>query len=1263
MKFKVQLTNLGENRMAKILAIVNNKDNLSTLKVVISKVFLDAKLFFAENGKNGLELCLAESPDVILIDLDMPQIDGFEICTQIKANDFLKTIPILMLVDKGTDHNLRFKALELGVDAFLSKPINEPELIAQIKILLRVKKAEDLKLGENHSLSQLVIERSHELEKELTERRRTEAELQNSFNKLELNKESTLNLMEDLEKEIFERKVAEDRINKLNERLTLANRAAKFGVWDIDLVENNLIWDDIMYDLYGMNNYKIPINYYTWLEAIFEDDRDKISLITKQTLEGDADYNIEFRIVLPDNSLRYLKGLGLVVRNSSNYPVRITGINYDITETKKAEEALKDSKSKLDLALNSAQLGVWYWDINENKRHFDSQTCSILGINSKTFKGTEQEFFSVIHPDDRLLIVYSHTRTIENNDFYNPEYRVVRPNGSIHYINSRGRLVYAENGTPLRLNGVLWDVTEQKIAQEALKLSNQRMRLLFEQTPLAVIEWDKDFKVTDWNPSAEKIFGYKKEEAIGQQFNFLSQTNALYQVNEIALSLINHNGRHRSTNENITKQGTTIICEWFNTTLVDSDGKIFGVASLVHDITERRQAEIDLQVSNKQWDSTFNSIQDGIMVLDENQRIIKYNKATAIQMGRRINQSKNPFCFSIVHGTNCAIEGCPFVKMKVSKEREILSYELEDRFYDCIVDPIFDDNGKISGAVHIIYDITERKMAEHNLIKKNNEVQSLLNAATFVLDLENFEITARKLLNHCKNLIGADSGFVALLNRDDSNDRLILIEPSDNVYIANFDLPQLVKDLYGQVYKSGKPLYQNKFSRTEWNKLKSSKRINIKNVLFAPLIINKKIVGIIGLLNKEVDFSDDDMDIATAYGELVSLALLNTRTLNELVHQKEKAVESEMLESVFLSNMSHEIRTPLNSILGFSEFLCEPTITNDKRKNFVDIINTSGHQLLRIINDIIDISKLETKQLKLYYEECNLYNILNNIIEGFSTNEICHSKPNIKLILKLPIQYSDLFIKTDKERFKQVLTNLITNAIKYTNEGLIEVSFEIKSNEIGTYIEFCIRDTGIGISKDQYDAIFERLRHVEENSYREGTGIGLSISKGIINLLGGKIWFESEVNIGTSFYFTLPYIPILNNKKKDLTKAINYKDLTNKTLIIAEDDYNSYCYLKELLFDSKANIIHAEDGQILLNLLEKEKADLIFLDINMPLKTGYQCIKEIKEKGYQVKVIAQTAYAMVDEKEKCLTLGCDGYISKPFTKKTIMNAINEVLGN
>ncbi len=1081
--------------MAKILAIDDNKDNLAVLKAILSEAFPSSKLFFVQDGKKGLELCHTEAPDVILLDLVMPEIDGFEICAQLKSNDFLKNIPIIILTATKTGKENRIRALELGADAFLSKPIDEAELIAQIKVMLRIKESDDNKLEQNLKLSQLVLERTHELENELEVRKRAEAELQISLKSLEISKESSLNLMEDLKSEILERKIAEERIGNLNERLYLAKDAAKFGVWDRDLTTNRLIWDDIMYEIYGISKQSFPEVYDAWLNTIHPDDKEKIDSITKQAIKGEKEYNTEFRIIHPQGNIRYIKALGLVVRDSSNNPVRMTGINYDITETKRVEESLQESKSQLDLALRSAQMGVWFWDIKENKRFFDKHSCTILGIDPAVFNGTEKEFFKVIHPDDMTKVLESYSRTIKSNAFYEAEYRIVWPDGSIRFVNARGRLVLDENGNPSRLNGVLWDVTEQKLNQQAIQLSNQKMSLLFEQTPLGVIEWDNNFNVRDWNPSAERIFGFSKAEALGKHFSFITPKQDSHQVNDLALSLIKQKDGHRSTNENITKNGLSIICEWFNTTLVDSRGKTFGVASLVHDITERRQAEIALHKSNSQWDTTFNSIQDSIMMLDVNQRIIKYNKAFADQIGKQINGCKNPYCFNLVHGTDCPISGCPFTKMKNTREREILSYETEGRYYDCMVDPIFDDRGAVSGAVHIIYDITERKRVEIELIKS-----------------------------------------------------------------------------------------------------------------------------------------------------------------------KEKAEESEKLKSVFLANMSHEIRTPLNAILGFSDFLGDPLLTEERRKKFVDIINNSGQQLLHIINDLIDISKLESKQLTLSSKECKINDMLTDTIEIYNRSESLQNKPDIRLILNLPVQQFDLVIKTDKIRLQQVLNNLITNAIKYTNEGFVEVGYEIKSKNNASFIEFFVKDTGIGIPSDKHEIIFERFRQVEENGYREGTGLGLSISKGIVDLMGGEIWFDSAVNKGTSFYFTLPYQFLSPNKKIEAVIESSGASLAYKTIIVAEDDCNSFKFVNELLSETKANIIHAENGQVLLDLLQKVKPDLVLLDINMPVKTGFQCMQEIKAKGYKFKVIAQTAYAMAEEREKCLNEGCDGYISKPYTKKTLLNTINAVLG-
>ena len=921
-----------------------------------------------------------------------------------RTDDLIKDIPIIILTAAQTDKANRIKALELGVDAFLAKPIDEIELTAQIKAMLRLKELVDLKLDENLRLSILVLERTYDLENELLVHQKTEEELRRALAKIELSEVAAINLMEDLKAEVESRKKGE----------------------------------------------------------------------------------------------------------------------------------------------------------------------------------------------------------------------------------------------------------------EIIRQSQQRMALHIEQTPLAVIEWDKDFKVREWNPSAEKIFGYSRKEAIGQNFSFIIPDNKQEQVNEIAFNLIKRKRGYRSTNENCTKNGIKIICEWFNTTLVDSEGKTFGVASLVHDISERRQAEMNLQQSNKYWDTTFNSIQDSIIMLDANQQIVKYNRAFANQSKVKINDAKDT-CYNIVHGTNCPAEGCPFVEMKISKQRERLEYNSDNKFYDCMVDPIFDINGNIVGAVNIISDVTQRKVAELNLIKRNREIQSLLDAAKAVLDFENFDITAHKLFLSCKDIIAAKTGYLSLLGPNDDENHVLFLGLDNGEFIDKPMISTPIDGIQAETYKTGKPILINNFAKSEFTKSLPKDHIPFKNALIAPLIINKKVVGLLALTNKEKDFTEDDLKLASAFGELASIALHNTKTLDELVYQKEKAEESEKLKSAFLANMSHEIRTPLNAILGFSEYLCSPDLAEEKRNKYSDIIISSGLQLMQIINDIIDISKIESKLLSLSHKECDISEVLNNTIETFSNSELYKRKANVKLLMNLPIQYSDITTITDKTRLQQVLNNLITNALKATNSGYIEIGFSVKTENLSKYIEFYIKDTGIGIPADKQSIVFERFRQVDENGYREGTGLGLSISKGIIDLLGGKLWFDSEVNRGSTFYFTIPFV-LSQTAKKEIKPIVSAaSNLLSKTFIIAEDDVNSYNYLKELLFETQARIIHAENGQVLLNLLEKEKVDLIFLDINMPIKTGYQCMQEIKERGYLVKVIAQTAYALIEEKEKCLQMGCDGYMSKPFSKKVLFDTLTEVI--
>lgn len=377
---------------------------------------------------------------------------------------------------------------------------------------------------------------------------------------------------------------------------------------------------------------------------------------------------------------------------------------------------------------------------------------------------------------------------------------------------------------------------------------------------------------------------------------------------------------------------------------------------------------------------------------------------------------------------------------------------------------------------------------------------------------------------------------------------------------------------------------------------------------------------------------------------------------SDLILATEKAIESDKLKSAFLANMSHEIRTPMNAILGFANLLEDDTIDNTDKKYYLKLINSSGNRLLHLINDIIDISKIEAKQLKIFKSNFNVDDLLIKIFRTFKESSIYKSKKE----LNLNINNSDLnncILYSDESRIQQIIDNLIHNAIKFTEKGTIEFGYKITDDN--NFIKFYVCDTGRGIPINKIDIVFDRFIQIDDKDYREGTGLGLSISKGLTELMGGKIWVESSES-GSCFQFTIPNIQkdIVNETIKSNTdKSLN---LENKTIIIAEDDKFSYEYLYEILKNTKANIIHVNNGNDLMNMLEIKQPDLLLLDINMPEKNGNECLKEIKEKEYNFKIIIQTAYAMQDEKEIFLNAGCDGYIAKPIKKLELYNIINNV---
>lgn len=383
----------------------------------------------------------------------------------------------------------------------------------------------------------------------------------------------------------------------------------------------------------------------------------------------------------------------------------------------------------------------------------------------------------------------------------------------------------------------------------------------------------------------------------------------------------------------------------------------------------------------------------------------------------------------------------------------------------------------------------------------------------------------------------------------------------------------------------------------------------------------------------------------------------------QLINAKEKTEQASLLKTTFLQNISHEIRTPMNSIIGFTDIL-KKRIKDDGELKYMHAIEESGHQLIRLIDDILDLSRLETGAISITKSVFNLPDVMQQLKERFEGIENKRNKTDLKLVLDLPEDDTKRTLYTDVDRLQQILTNLLSNAIKYTEKG--EVVFGYRDED--EKILFFVKDTGKGIKKEYLDIIFERFERagIETQDVFSGTGLGLSISKGLTEMLGGKIWCESEEEKGSSFYFTIPdeehTVPEETEKKSPAGKEEDQvPDLSGKTILIAEDDEFSFQMLEALFIPTNAQILHAYDGEKAIELAKNNAVDLALLDIRLPKKSGYEIMEEFKNMKLEFPVIAQTAYAMPDDKKKIHTNGFTDMVTKPLTAKELFQVIRKYI--
>ena len=954
---------------------------------------------------------------------------------------------------------------------------------------------------------------------------------------------------------------------------------------------------------------------------------------------------------------------------------KIIAVYDDITEEKELEDKLNSNHYEFELLNDLETEGIIFIKtdiiIKLNKKALDifgySNSSEIIGnhiyefINTKYhklirkyLKNNKGEKFKVVgkHKANKELLIEGYSKKITYDD-----------SGKIDVF-------------------FIKDTTKEAESNKKLKLLSTAV----EQSANSVVITDIEGNIEYVNPYFTVVTGYSFEEAIGKNPRILKSGN---QSNEFYKELWDTISKGEVWNEifnNKTKDGRSYWEKANITPILDSKNHITNYIAIKENITKEYLQEIALESSEKKYRNLITNVSIPIVVINSSGKIDFINKSMYKLVGinysgkEGLNTDYNVFDdIQLIRASSSAelkkiFEGkkaeLPIINYKIENSRSNESSEVtyKELYLKPSAFPVKDENGAINQVVIMVEDLNKEKLNEitqsviFNIIKAASRTESI----SELIKIIKIEIG---------RLLDTSNFFVGLY--DEEKDYFTVPYFSDEKDKYN-EFPA-AKTLSKYVIETKKTLIASK-EKKEQLKLEGKLITNgteSKIWLGIPLIVNNEAIGVYVVQNyeKEDAYTQNDIKLLEIIGEQISMSLYKKQietniikknkeleTINkELVIAKEKAETSERLTNAFLANMSHEIRTPMNGIIGFTQLLQMPDIEKKEVNEYAQVIEQSGNRLLNTINELLDISKIEANKMSITKSKYNLNNQLVEIYRFFK-NEAKNKL--IDLIYNFNEGNKSLEVYTDSDKLQAILTNLIKNAIKYTKKGKIEFGYKIHKNEI----EFYVSDTGIGIPKDRQKAIFDRFvqADIEDREVYEGAGLGLSITLAYVKMLDGEITVESKENKGSKFTVKIP-MEIPKNIYEKSIEAIGKKEIKSKNrthklpinTLIVDDEKISYLYLSVALSEICQPLHYVQNAKEALELIEENKGiKLILMDIKMPKMNGFELTKIIKAKYPEIKVIAQTAFALQGDREKALEAGCDDYISKPVNYKMLKKIIN-----
>ncbi len=1022
-------------------------------------------------------------------------------------------------------------------------------------------------------------------------------------------------------------------------------------------------------ELLGMERSKVEGAVLAALVA--PEDRDPSFLAMRETLESGAPQTCECAIVRTAGTRRHVQ-LSIVPVNKQSPADGCRVTLTDITRRKLAEERLR-------MAIDGAHLGIWHWDLATQEINWSDACLSLFGV---ALGGgiRHATFESAVHPEDREAVRQAVQTALHERSDLHAEYRVVWPDQSTHWLKALGRVYCGSDGEPSRMDGVILDITVRKEAEIALRQANERLELAKQAAGQGIWDWDIVSGQIVWSPEMFRLFGL---DCHSHTASFAALEQALHPEDRAAVfDLIDRSLRDHTlfnTEYRILPRGGEI--RWIGAmgkAVYDDAGRAVRMTGICMDITDRRamleksrqwNAELEQTVairtaeltaeqartaqalerttaSELRFRTIFEQAPLGLAMINSlTGQIDELNERFAEIAGRTRDEMVSVDWMSLTHPDDLQAD---LQNMAGLNSGQISGFQMDKRYLrpdgsvvwiSMTIAPVAADAGESPRHLCMIEDITDRKEAE-------DRIRSITDAAQDAIIMMGPRGTITYWNPAAESILGYSAREAIGANLHE----------------------QLAPERYRTAFHAA----FSEFSRTGRGNL-----VGKRTELFARRKDGREIPVSLSLTAVSLQGTWHSVGILHDITERLAMEeqirQWNVELERRVADRTVELAVANAAKSEFLANMSHEIRTPMNGVIGMTGLLLDTRLTSEQRR-YAETIRTSGESMLTLINDILDLSRIEAGKLQLETMAFDLRSLLGDCAVLLAPRA---REKGLKFTWQAAPEIPSR-VSGDPGRLRQILSNLAGNAVKFTDRGEVTVRASLLAQtETDLVIRFAVRDTGIGIPADKQPGLFQRFSQVDASATRRfgGAGLGLAIAKELAELMGGEIGVSSQPGVGSEFWFTIRLRPahmqVLENASAEVIPVP--QPCANPTLqqkrarvLVAEDNFVNQEVAIGILRKLGVRADAVADGTEAIEALKTVPYDLVLMDMQMPELDGLEATRIIRDPqspvmNHRIPVIAMTANAMRGDRERCLEAGMNDYVSKPVSPRALEEALNKWL--